>query len=137
MSGQFPMEELVDDSSIGDDQLVFRRVRSDEFVFDKELNRFRPSTQAFLQDGPNGPTSVYLTSETTPGAVSAEGDQSYLVVVPVGMFREMCLGIARTSPENAGPGHCDIIGRKTRGILHRVVCQAAWVPGYGPEQQVG
>lgn len=126
------MIELIDDSNIGDDELVFRRVRSDEVVFDKQLGRLRPSTQAFRQDGSDGLTSVYLTSETTPEIVSAGGDQSYLVTVRVGDLRAKGLGITRTSPENAGPGHCEIIGHKTRGILHPIVCGATWVAGYGP-----
>ena len=124
-------ETLRDDPGIGGDQVVLRRVSERSYSFDENLGRFRPSSQAFLQNGPDGLVSVYLQSETTHSAVAAEGPEPYLAAIPVGELRELGLGIVR-DPSSGGPGHCEITGRKTRGILNRIAKQAQWVPGYAP-----
>ncbi len=120
-----------DDPAIGGSELVIRRIAHDQQVYDAELGRRRPATRAFVQDGRNGLTSVYLMSETTPEAIAGEGGQSYQAAVRVSVLRENGLGIIRT-PESGGPGHCDVIGRKTRGRMLQIVLQAQWVPGYAP-----
>ena len=125
------MTSPPDDLAIGDDQVVVRRVHSDQLSFDEHLGRRRPSTQAFLQNGRDGLTSVYLLSETTPAAVAAGGREPYQCAVSVAVLRENGLGIIRT-PEGGGPGHCDITGRKTKSRLNRIVSAARWVPGYAP-----
>ena len=121
----------MDDHTIGDDEKVIRRVACKQHKTDENSGRTRPSTQAFIQDGPDGLVSVYLLSETTPDAVAQEGNQPYQCIVAVGVLRQSGLGIIRT-PESGGPGHCDITGRKTRGKLAPVVKAAQWVPGYAP-----
>ena len=125
------MTSPPDDLAIGDDQIVVRRVHIDHHSFDEHLGRRRPSTQAFLQNGRNGLTSVYLLSETTPAAVAAGGREPYQCAVSVAVLRENGLGIIRT-PGSGGPGHCDITGRKTKSRLNRIVSAARWVPGYAP-----
>lgn len=121
----------MDDPTIGDDETVIRRVAEGQHPFDENLGRVRPSTQAFIQDGPDGLVSVYLLSETTPDAVSQEGNQPYQCIVAVGVLRQNGLGIIRT-PDSGGPGHCDITGRKTKSALNPIVRAAQWVPGYAP-----
>ena len=125
------MTSLQDDPSIGDDEIVLRRVAQNEQFFDHRVGRVRPATSAFLQGGPDGLVSVYLMSETTIAVAAGGGSQEYLVAVSVGALRANGLGIIRT-PESGGPGHCDITGRKTRGRLTRIVRQAQWLPGYAP-----
>ena len=125
------MTNPQDDPGIGNDEVVVRRVARREQIFDPETGRRRPASQAFLQNGRDGLTSVYLMSETTPAEVAADGAEEYLVAVRVGALRENGLGVIRT-PESGGPGHCDITGRKTRGRLVRIAMQAEWVPGYAP-----
>ena len=125
MTGEF------DDPTISDDAVVVRRVALSEHTFDETIGRRRPSSQAFMQSGPDGLVSVYLLSETTFETVAQGGSQRYLAIVTVGVLRENGLGIIR-SPESGGPGHCDITGRKTRGRLNRIVRSAEWVPGYAP-----
>lgn len=125
------MRAPLDDPYIGNNALVIRRVAHQQQRYDRTLGRSRPSTAAFIQGGPDGLTSVYLASETTPESVRRGGNQPYLCVVAVGILRQNGLGIIRT-PESGGPGHCDITGRKTRGRLAAVVKAAQWVPGYAP-----
>ncbi len=128
-------EGLTDDTSIGDDDIVLRRVSERAYIFDENLGRFRPSSQAFLQNGPDGLVSVYLESETTHSAVACEGPEPYLAFISAGELRELGLGIVR-DPSSGGPGHCEITGRKTRGMLNRIARQAQWVPGYAPPGDV-
>lgn len=122
---------MRDDASISDNEVVLRRISERAYIFDENLGRLRPSSQAFLQNGPEGLVSVYLESETTHSAVAAEGPEPYLAAITAGELRELGLGIVR-DPSSGGPGHCEITGRKTRGILNRIARQAQWVPEYAP-----
>ena len=121
-----------DDASISDDDVVLRRVAENFVTGDQNLQRLRPSTQAFKQDGPDGLVSVYLISETEPATVVAEGPEKYLASIRVGVLRELGLGIVR-DPSSGGPGHCVITGRKTKGRLNQIVRKVEWVNGYAPE----
>ena len=122
---------LRNDASIGDEEVVLRRVSEWSYTFDENLGRLRPSSQVFLQNGPDGLVSVYLESETTHSAVANGGSEPYLASISVGELRELELGIIR-DPSSGGPGHCEITGRKTRGKLNRIAKQAQWIPGYAP-----
>ena len=125
------MSDLQNDPTVGNDATVIRRVAHNQHLYDENLGYRRPSTEAFLQDGRNGLTSVYLLSETTPEDVAQGGSQPYQCTVSVSVLRENGFGIIRT-PESGGPGHCDITGRKTKGRLNRITSHAQWVPGYAP-----
>lgn len=121
----------LDDASISDDEIILRRVPEDFVTDDQNRQRLRPSTQAFKQDGPDGLVSVYLSSETDPATVADEGPEKYLASIRVGVLRELELGVIR-DPSSGGLGHCVITGRKTKGRLNRIVCEAEWVNGYAP-----
>ena len=123
-----------DDVSISDDEVVLRRIAEDFVTDDQNLQRLRPSTQAFKQDGPDGLVSVYLISETEPATVADEGPEKYLAStsIRVGVLRELGLGVVR-DPSSGGLGHCVITGRKPKGRLNQIVRKAEWVNGYAPE----
>ena len=120
-----------DDACIANDEILLRRVAENSVHWDEELRRQRPSTSAFRQDGPDGLVSVYLSSETTPATVASGGPEKHLVSIAAGFLREQELGIIRDTT-SGGSGHCVITGRKTRGKLYRIVCEAQWVEGYAP-----
>ena len=126
-------EALRNDASIGDEEVVLRRVSEWSYTFDENLGRLRPSSQVFLQNGPDGLVLVYLESETTHRTVASGGPEPHLVSIRVGELRELELGIVR-DPSSGGLGHCEITGRKTRGKLNRIAKQALWVPGYAPPE---
>ena len=121
-----------DDASISDDEVVLRRVAEDFATDDQNIQRLRPSTQAFKQDGSDGLVSVYLISETKLATIADEGPEKYLAAIRVGVLRELGLGVVR-DPSSGGPGHCVITGRKTKGRLNQIVRRAEWVNGYAPE----
>lgn len=116
-----------DAPGIGDDETVFRRIAAAFVVQDENLQRLRPSTQAFKQ----AELSVYLSSMTTPDAVASEGPEPYIVAINVGILRQLGLGII-LDPSSGGPGHCLVTGRRTRSKLNQIVKQAEWVEGYAP-----
>ena len=125
------MECDGDDASIGDDETVLRRVAENFTVYDENIQRIRPKTQSFKQGDKDGLVSVYLSSKTTPESVTSGGLGKYLVSVKVGALRELGLGLVRDT-SSGGPGHCVIMGRKTKGRLNRIIQQAEWVEGYAP-----
>ena len=108
---------------------VYRRVAGDQYVFDEELGRNRPSTQAFVQGGRDGNASAFIVSETTPDAVAELGKEPYMVDVSVDLIREVGLGLELV--DDGIPGHVDIVGRKTRSGLKRPG-RGCWVAGYEP-----
>lgn len=121
-----------DDVDLDDNETVLRRVSEDFDIYDDNIERHRPSTQAFLQDGPDGAVSVYLSSETTPEVVASGGSEKYMVAVTVAVLRRLGLGLVRDL-SSGGPGHCVITGRKTKGKLKQIIQEAEWVEGYSPE----
>ena len=117
-----------DDPGIGDDEIVFRRIAEVFVVNDENLQRLRPSTQAFRQDS----LSVYLGSMTNPDTVASEGTEPYIAAISVGFLRQLGLGII-LDPSSGGLGHCLITGRRTRGKLNRIVKETKWVEGFSPQ----
>jgi hypothetical protein len=124
------MELGGDDASIVGDEIVLRRVAM--CICDENLQRRRPSTQSFKQDGADGLVSVYLSSEATPETVASGGPEKYLAAVKVDTLRSLGLGLVRDL-SSGGSGHCVITGRKTKAKLNQIVREAEWVEGYSPE----
>lgn len=121
----------MDDPSIFDEELVTRRVSEFDYVFDANIGRPRPKSNAFLQNGRDGQTSVHRLSKTTPVDVHALGPEPYLTTVKVGVLRANGLGIIFT-PETNEPGHSDITGHKGANLLRRIAREAYWEQGYSP-----
>lgn len=61
-----------DDASISDDEILLRRIPPWQVYWDKQLGRYRPSSQAFDDDDEGDPMSVYLTSVMEELGLSAE-----------------------------------------------------------------
>ena len=107
-------EEVTDDPTIVDDQIIWRRVPDAWVVGNKNTNRKRPTTQCFLQDGPDKPVSVYISSETiSVQSIMKEGKERFLVAIPVSFIREIGLGIVRDS-STGGQGHSLLKRHKTK-----------------------
>ena len=91
----------------------------------------RPSSDAFIQGGPEGNVSVYLASETTPERITRDYPEVYVALVDVGVIRALGLKVEREQIEGE-PGHCNIIGRKTRGRARAIARNSRWADGFGP-----
>lgn len=122
--------KITDDPTIGDDEVIWRRIPLEWVVEDKNLNRKRPTSQCFRQDGP---VSVYIASEAQSAqAVMQQGKEPFLAALTVGFVRQLGLGIIRDL-SSGGPGHALLHGPTN----HRRNCQqmaktATWVKPYAP-----
>ena len=115
---------------LDDGLTVLRRVRDYE-TLQEEDGRRRPSSQAYVQGGPDGDVSVYLASETTPARITRDYPGTYVAEVEIGTIRSQGLDVER-DPIQGDPGHCNITGRKTRSITRAITRSSRWTPGFGP-----
>ena len=125
------MAEPAGPDQILDDELVLRRVNLRETGPPDNQGRTRINSDAFIQNGLDGNVSVYLASETTPEAITREYQLHYIAQLEVGEIRAVGLDVVR-DPKEGDPGHCNIVGRKTRGTARRLARTARWVAGYEP-----
>ena len=115
---------------LDDGLTILRRVRDYEVLIDGD-GRWRPSSQAFIQGGPDGNVSVYLSSETTPERITREYPSTYVAEVEIRTIREQGLNVER-EPIEGDPGHCNITGRKTRSRTRAIARHSRWTTGFGP-----
>ena len=115
---------------LDDGLIILRRVRDYE-VLEDEDGRPRPSSQAFIQGGPDGNVSVYLASETTPERITRDFRGTYIAEVEISTIRGQGLDVER-DPIEGDPGHCNIIGRKTRSRTRAIARNSRWTTGFGP-----
>ena len=120
-----PQEGRLDDGLT-----VLRRVRDYEILQDDEGNQ-RPSSQAFIQGGPDGNVSVYLTSETTAERIALDYPNTCVAEVEISTIRAQGLDVER-EPIEGDPGHCNIIGRKTRSRTRAIARTSQWTAGFEP-----
>lgn len=125
------MTSSTQEARLEDSRIVMRRVRDYEIITDSHGGSPRPSSNAFIQDGPDGDVSVYLTSETTPAHIIREYPGTYVAVVEIGVIRAQGLDVER-DPVPGNPGHCNITGRKSRGKARAIARNSGWAEGYGP-----
>ena len=117
---------------IEDSELVMRRVRKEELTTDHPPDGpVRPSSDAFLQDGPDGDTSVYLTSDTTAARIVQGYPDTFVAEVEVRVIRAENLDVVRR-PIQGDPGHCEIVGRKRGNSLRRIARACRWVEAHAP-----
>ena len=125
------MSAFTNDSTIDDNEIIWRRIHQFQVVDDSNLNRKRPSTGGF-DNGRDIPLSVYIASEAqSPQVVMQDGKETYLVALIVGFVRQLGLGIVRDS-SSGGLGHALLIEKKTKGMLNSMAKTATWVVPYVP-----
>ena len=122
---------MLEQGPVGGEEIVMRRVRGFELTSDTVEGPKRPSSDAFLQDGADGETSVWLRSESSPEGLVEGYDEAYVCEVSVDFLRGLGLDVERRPVEDDS-GHCVITGYKSRSILRRVVRATGWVAGFGP-----
>ena len=121
-----PQEGRLDDGLT-----VLRRIRDYE-VFEHGDGNLRPSSQAFIQGGPDGDVSVYLASETTPEQITRHYPGTYVAEVEISSIRAQGLDVER-DPSEGDRGHCNITGRKTRSRARAIAGNSRWTIGFGPQ----
>ena len=78
---------------VNDNETVMRRVSRTEITSHEDDGIIRPSSDAFLQGGPEGDVSVYLASETTPERITRNYPGMYVALVEVSVIRALGLEV--------------------------------------------
>ena len=107
---------------------LLRRVRHYEVLV--ENGNPRPSSQAFIQGGPDENVSVYLASETTPDRTTRDYPDTYVAEVEIRTIRKLGPEVER-EPVEDDSGHCNITGRKTRTRARAIARSSRWMTGFG------
>lgn len=121
----------VDDVTIDDGSLLWRRIPPWQVVFDENLGRVRPSSAAF-DDHPNGsPMSVLIAADVLSSGRTADS-----VIQPfagfamasftAGLARSCQQGVARQPLEDE-PAHAIVFGRKSGSVTKRFAKESCWV----------
>ena len=118
-------------AKVNDNEIVMRRVTRTGVTRDEDQGIIRPSSDAFLQGGPEGNVSVYLASETTPERITREFPDTYVALVEVSAIRAQGLEVER-EPVEHDPGHCNITGRKTAAKRRAIARSARWAEEFAP-----
>lgn len=120
----------MDDGSISNDAHLLRRVHPDQVIFDKNLNRNRPSSGAF--DDPE------MSVDAEPLLAHAGYDWRFCLINNSGYsLVKFLAGVARgldlpviykplTGPP-PNPAHCEVHGKKTPGKTKALWRASEWV----------
>lgn len=113
------------------DELVLWRRVSREWVIEETDSdgaiTSRPSSACFTDNLSDGTSMSVFDSESCGGLDKVlEGHTDFGVAsVTVGQVRANGLTVSRTAI--GGPGHCEVHGKKTRGIMRNLAKSAVWV----------
>ena len=108
-----PPQERIDDSTVNNDERLWRRVHPDQIIWDEHLKNYRPSSGVFR---PSGEMSVDIASLSTPEAALSNYSQHSLVEFQAGAARkEGCIIVRDPLPDN--PSHALVCGKNTEGRL--------------------
>jgi hypothetical protein len=126
MSSPIQPDDPSLDLPIPDDLVLWRRVPPDKKVFDHNLSRWRPSSDAFCDHKDGSSMSVY-DSQSCGGkeAVMVGHDGFLLCSFTAGDARSRNMTIVRTT--RGGPGHCEVVGKKTDSVKNKFAKNARWV----------
>jgi hypothetical protein len=120
-----------DDPTIVDTAQLWRRIPSAWVVFDENLRRNRPSSQAF-NDHPDGSgMSVVLgddllASGRQPENALAGNANHFLASILAGLARE-CRQLVCRRPTAAEPAHAEVVGKKTASVRNQFARAARWI----------
>jgi hypothetical protein len=117
--------EVPDDSSIGDEQRVWRRIGPLQYT-DHGDGRIEAMSGAFA-DSKESPLSVDLAETAGSPQKTRQGwDQYGVVEIRVGDVRALGLGVTR-EPREGNDAHAYVHGKKTKGVQRRLRQAASWV----------
>ena len=118
----------ADDPSIADVELLWRRIRPDWVVYDKNLQRYRPKSIAFQNYKGTEAMSVILArarGNDAHTAVSGRHSDYFVAEFTAGFARGLSQGVVPfLDPGEAGHHH--VVGKKTGSVKDRFAKQSAW-----------
>ena len=115
---------------LADELVVLRRVVASDITKDPE-GAPRPISSAFRQGGPDGDVSVYLANETTPEFITRYYPGTLIAQLTIVQVRSQGLDVVR-DPIPGDPGHCNVVGRKTRAVTRNLAEVSVWTAGFAP-----
>jgi hypothetical protein len=119
--------DYKDESTIGDDLVLWRRVHPTQKIFDDNLGAYRPSSQAFQDATLYGTAmSVNIAGETTKERTLKGFEDHYIVAFTAGFARSLKQGVMRR-PLPDEPAHADVFGKKTKSVRKQFANQCSWV----------
>src|SRR5437879_3690071 len=129
--------QYTDDASIADTARLWRRIPPWHFIYDANLERWRPSSAVFDNDPDGGPMSVLLedvviTSGRDAASALADHPGYALAAITAGLARACQQGVAR-DPTPSEPAHAVVFGPKPKSAQRRLAKQSSWV--IPPQQQ--
>src|SRR5436190_22651 len=112
-------DQLPDDGRVGVDELLYRRVRSDQISLAEDGSGYRPTSAALRSSG--GPLSVDVASLSNLEQVrDALGLRLYHVAVISARVARVDGCNLRLDPDESGnPAHAHIYGRGPDGCLNK------------------
>ena len=120
-----------DDPSIGDAAPLWRRIHPNWVLYDENLGRQRPTSQAFQNQVGSESFSVFLGDMITgrgdgPDAILAGHDGYHVAAVTAGLARHYRQRVSHdpTAEEDA---HGQVSGLKPSSIKSRFARQAVWI----------
>lgn len=133
-----PESAYVDDRSIGNEAPLWRRIAPDQVIYDDNLGRHRPTSDAFQNHRNGSPMSVVLGQEVLDADRTAESvltghDGFGLVSFAAGLAREKKQGVMR-KPLPEEPAHAEVFGEKPKSVQRALAKGSEWIvpPPVGP-----
>lgn len=127
----FCHEHFPDEPSIQNETTLLRRIPERHVYYDDNLQRFRPSSAAFEDDGDRDPMSVYLSnvlvSEGRDPATVLRGHSGYsLASITAGLAREHKQTV-HPDPLRNETAHAVVCGVKKKAVKRMFAVNASWV----------
>lgn len=124
-------DRYSDDLSIPDQAVLWRRIPPWHFVFNANLQHWRPSSAAFDNDPDGNPMSVILAEAAleagrTPVVVLSSHEGYGMAAIMAGFARACGQGVAR-DPVPEEPAHAVVFGPKPKSVRRQLAKEAAWV----------
>ena len=119
------MPTHVDDPTIGDDEVLWRRIRP-EWVQREQDGTIRPASVAFIDRTPSREVSVHIASLTDQDRVLQAYPEDSLVAIKAGHPRSLGYAIVR-DPTPEDPSHALICPSPNKGDARKIAKQYNWV----------
>ena len=120
-----PLPSYVNDSSVGDDEEIWRRIPVSMVYWDNAIDRLRPQSGIFSDSDDGSPMSAHRARCYGSPTEANTGD-NLMAGLTVGFVRGLGLGVA-TQPTTDDPGHLWVFGKKTASIKKKLARRAKWV----------
>lgn len=121
-------DELVDDPTIPDKAVLWRRVHYENYVVDENEGRLRrrPTSHAFRDSKDGSPMSVFLADEfDEPDEVLEDHDGWGLVSITAGLARKCGQLVVRDRAPDAPRGHAYVVGDKRKKTVRQCLATQA------------